>query len=91
MSTISALERIRLRIEAEVQSRVIERILDVGVVYHSRRGIRPGCDCEWCQAKRYATFKIGNMAFRRFNSREEVDYARAVERAKHRRILNALL
>lgn len=97
MSTISppasltSLDRLRIRIEVEVQRRLIERILDLGVVYHARRGLRPGCTCEFCVAKRKATNDIGNMSFQRFSSREEVDYFREMKRIKHRRILRDLV
>lgn len=80
-------ERLKLRIEAEIKKRLISRILDIGVEYHTRKGIRPGCQCHYCQLKRRATQDIGNMSHHRFNSREEVDYFREMKRLRWRKAL----
>lgn len=44
----------------ELQTKLPEYLLQRGIDYHCRKGIRPGCDCSYCQEKLLAThsFKV---------------------------------
>lgn len=48
MSTIS----IRQRIEEEIRQRLPAALLEAGVEYHCRRGIREDCLCPYCYVKK---------------------------------------
>lgn len=50
MSTISLIREVERRIAEQLVGEVLLR----GAVYHFRRGIRRGCECGVCSAKRKA-------------------------------------
>jgi hypothetical protein len=45
--------------EERVQKELLSRLLDAHIQWHTRRGIRAGCDCNYCLEKRIATGFIG--------------------------------
>lgn len=59
MSIISTITRIRTKVEEVVQARLPEYLLDRGVRYHARPGLRKECDCTYCLEKVAATTAIG--------------------------------
>jgi hypothetical protein len=58
MSTI-LITQIRQEVERRVAERLPSKILDAHIQYHSRRRIRPGCECNFCVEKRKATSYVG--------------------------------
>ncbi len=50
---------IRNEVKRRVSERVIGVLIERAVAHHCRRGIRVGCSCEYCQAKRLATQELG--------------------------------
>lgn len=50
--------------ESQTQDRLIPRLLDQSIEYHTRKGMRDWCDCAYCKAKRAGTqrlFRAGTM------------------------------
>lgn len=64
MSTNSPLEKIREMMEAKLEESFIPKLIDRAVEYHTRQGLRPGCDCSYCLEKVRATWEIGHVNIR---------------------------
>lgn len=55
------LEELRAEVERRVQAALPARLLDAGVVYHSRRkGMHRRCECSYCTARQWTTSYVGN-------------------------------
>ena len=48
------MDRIRALVETKLQASLPGAIVDAAFRHHTRRGIRHGCYCEWCDRKRRA-------------------------------------
>src|ERR1700739_334889 len=59
MSINSPLEKIKRRVEEILNKTFMEYLLTRIVEYHTRSGLRPGCDCSYCLEKRKATVYVG--------------------------------
>ena len=64
MSTNSPLEKIKMRVEEILSETFIEYLLNRVIEYHTRSGLRPGCDCSYCLEKRRATIYIGTTTIK---------------------------
>ena len=40
---------------------MIPILLDRAVLYHTRKGLRGDCDCDYCRVKQWATWELGTM------------------------------
>ncbi len=60
---------------AEVERQVAERLpavlFDKGIVLHAKKSFKQGCDCDYCNIKREATFRIGNLPVKFIGDHEE--------------------
>lgn len=60
MSTISS---IRQRVEARVQSQLVMVVLQKAAIFHTRKGTRRLCDCDYCVQKNRWTARFVNHNF----------------------------
>lgn len=45
-------------------SDLLEKLFEAYTIYHTRRRLRPGCDCRWCRKKLELTTKIMHLNMR---------------------------
>lgn len=46
--------------EIRISQKLPEVLLDKSIEYHTRRGLRLGCDCEYCRVKQNGTTSIAH-------------------------------
>ena len=95
MST--TLAELRRKVNLEVSRGIIAKLLEAGITFHTRKGLREGCHCDFCATKKHGTYRLSYCAplisewDRRYsegrNPREEW---RDAEREKLRAVLKHL-
>ena len=64
MSTTSPVERIQQRVQQKLNEEFIKHLVNVAIAYHTRKRSRPGCDCSYCDTKRWAAAYVGTTNMR---------------------------
>lgn len=70
MST--TLQRIRAEVEKRVKARLAGALVEAHIQWHTRKGLREGCDCNFCVEKKAGTRYIGYTPFPLGRYKEEL-------------------
>lgn len=55
----STISQIRRRVAQRASEELLGHLIDRAVQWHTRKGVRPDCDCTYCKTKRWATSYVG--------------------------------
>lgn len=58
------MELIRAEVKIRMRSKLVPALIQAAMVYHTRRGLRTWCDCEYCSAHRRGTGYVGHNTFK---------------------------
>lgn len=72
ISVMCSVSRMTKAVEVRVAASFPAALFDRMIEHHSRKGLRPDCDCDFCRFKRVATGQFSYLR-RRFGARSESD------------------